>query len=52
MKKIMISKILYALAIASFCGYLITNKSALMASGGLFMIGGALFMISTKINKK
>ena len=47
-----ISIILYVLAIISFFGYLITKDSKFMASGGLLMIGGALFMISAKKGKK
>ena len=50
-KKLIISKILYLLAVASFITYLITKQSAFMACGGLLMIGGAIAMISTKKNK-
>ncbi len=46
-----VSTILYVLAIICVFGYLGTKESGLMASGGLFMIGGAITMMGSK-NKK
>lgn len=46
-----ISVLFYGIAIAFFCGYLITKGSGFMAAGGLCMIVGGITMIMAKKNK-
>ena len=50
-KKIIISKILYLLAAASFMINLITKESAYMACGGLLLIAASLIMMGAKKDK-
>ena len=52
MKKEIITRVLYLLAIIGFIVYLITKKSEFMFFGGLFLIVASLIVIICKKDKK
>lgn len=52
MKREMVSRIFYALAILGFVIYLITKKSEFMFFGGLFLIVASLIVVICNKDKK
>ena len=52
MKREIVSKIFYGLAVIGFVIYLITKKSEFMFFGGLFLIIASLILIICKKDKK